>query len=58
MHLWVRLLNKLKPDNYSKTDGVNVADRWRGRLCSYLGRSDGNVVEMKFKMATYAVMYS
>ncbi|PKM49688.1 MAG: arginase [Firmicutes bacterium HGW-Firmicutes-7] len=37
--MWVKLLFKLKPNNYSKTKGVNVADRWRGRLRSYLGRS-------------------
>ncbi|RDY27971.1 arginase [Lachnotalea glycerini] len=36
--MWVRLPNKSKPYNYSKTKGVNVADRWRGRLRSYLGR--------------------
>jgi hypothetical protein len=37
--LWVRLLDKSKPDNYSKAKDVNVAGRWRGRLHSYLGRS-------------------
>jgi hypothetical protein len=25
--------------NYPETYGVNVADRWKKRLCSYLGRS-------------------
>ena len=40
--LWVRLHSKLKPNNYSRTKDVNVADRWRGRLRSYLGRSHGH----------------
>lgn len=29
--------------NYSEAYGVNVADRWKERLCSYLGRSHGRV---------------
>lgn len=28
---------------YSDLTDVNVADRWRERLCSYLGRSHGRV---------------
>jgi hypothetical protein len=28
--------------NYSETHGVNVADRWKERLYSYLGRSHGH----------------
>ena len=34
----IRLPDKSKSDNYSKLFHVNVADRWRGRLRSYLGR--------------------
>ena len=34
--------------NYTKTDGVNVADRWSERLRSYPGRSHEHV-EMYFK---------
>ena len=41
MFNWVRLPNKLKPQNYSEVDGVNVADRWKERLRSYPGRSHG-----------------
>ena len=33
-----RLPNKSKSNNYSRLFHVNVADRWRGRLRSYLGR--------------------
>ena len=29
--------------NYSEAYGVDVADRWKERLCSYLGRSHGRV---------------
>jgi FtsZ-binding cell division protein ZapB len=29
--------------NYSETYGVNVADIWKERLRSYLGRSHGRV---------------
>lgn len=30
-----------KAQNYSEAYGVNVADRWKERLRSYLGRSYG-----------------
>ena len=33
----VRLQNKLKPNSYPKICGVNVADRWRERLCTLTG---------------------
>lgn len=32
-----------KAPNYPETYGVNVADRWKERLRSYLGRSHGRV---------------
>ena len=35
----VRLLNKLKPNNYTESCMVNVADRWRERNVWYPGRS-------------------
>jgi len=33
--------NNPKSNNYSELTVVNVADRWRERLRSYLGRSHG-----------------
>ena len=41
-HIWgmvyrVRLLNKLKPNNYPKVYCVNVADRWSERLRTLTG---------------------
>lgn len=35
--------------NYSEAYGVNVADRWKERLRSYLGRSRGHA-EMNFEV--------
>ena len=35
----VRLRNKLKPNNYTESCGINVADRWRERNVWYPGRS-------------------
>ena len=35
----VRLLTKLKPNNYTESCGINVADGWRERNVWYLGRS-------------------
>ncbi len=37
--LRIRLLHKLKSNNYSGLTVVNVADTWSERLRSYLGRS-------------------
>ena len=39
LQLRIRLLHKLKSNNYSELVAVDVADRWRERLRSYLGRS-------------------
>ena len=35
----VRLLFKLKPNNYTESCMINEADGWRGRNVWYLGRS-------------------
>ena len=35
----VRLPYKSKPNNYTESCLVNVADRWRERTCEYPGRS-------------------
>ena len=35
----IRLQNKPKSDNYTQSDMINEADRWRGRNVWYLGRS-------------------
>ena len=35
----VRLHSKLKPDNYTESCMINVADGWRERNVWYLGRS-------------------
>ena len=32
-----------KAQNYSEAYGVNVADRWKERLRSYLGRTHGHM---------------
>ena len=39
LYVWVRLLNKSKPNNYTELHTVNVADRWRERNVWYPGRS-------------------
>ena len=41
----VRLLNKSKPNNYTESCMVNVADRWRERNVWYPGRSVRNVLK-------------
>ena len=41
----VRLLHKLKPDNYTEPCMVNVADGWRERDVWYPGRSVRNVLK-------------
>ena len=38
----VRLLDKLKPDNYTESCGINAAGRWRKRNVWYPGRSARN----------------
>ena len=35
----IRLLYKPKSNNYTQSDMINEADRWRGRNVWYLGRS-------------------
>ncbi|RFZ79424.1 arginase [Lacrimispora amygdalina] len=35
----VRLRHKLKPNNYTESCMVYVADRWREGTCEYPGRS-------------------
>ena len=41
----VRLQSKPKPDNYTESRMVNVADRWRERDVWYPGRSVRNVLK-------------
>ena len=41
----VRLRNKLKPNNYTESCGINVADRWRERNVWYPGRSVRNALK-------------
>ena len=41
----VRLHNKLKPNNYTESCVVNVADGWRERNVWYPGRSVRNVLK-------------
>ena len=41
----VRLLTKLKPNNYTESCGINVADGWRERNVWYPGRSVRNVLK-------------
>ena len=38
----VRLPNKPKPNNYTESCGIDVADRWRERNVWYPGRSAWN----------------
>jgi len=35
------IAKQIKAQNYPESYGVNVADRWKERLRSYLGRSHG-----------------
>ena len=35
----VSLLNRMKPNNYTESCMVNVADRWSERMCEYPRRS-------------------
>jgi hypothetical protein len=67
LQLRIRLPNKPKSNNYSELAVVNVADRWRGRLRSYLGRSHGHgkgdiifafMVEIRFVMRSQQRPYS
>jgi len=37
--MWIRLLYKLKSNNYTEMYRVDVADAWRERVYEYLGRS-------------------
>jgi hypothetical protein len=48
LRLRIRLQDKSKSNNYSELVVVNVADAWRERLRSYLGRSHGRVKAMQF----------
>ena len=41
----VRLLTKLKPNNYTESCGINVADGWRERNVWYPGRSVRNALK-------------
>lgn len=45
-----KVAKQTKALNYSEAYGVNVADRWKERLRSYLGRSHGRMetVSMKY----------
>ena len=44
-YMRVRLHNKSKPNNYTESCMVNVADRWRERNVWYPGRSVRNVLK-------------
>nr|DAG31903.1 MAG TPA: hypothetical protein [Caudoviricetes sp.] len=39
---WIRLLDKLKSHSCTESCRVHVADIWRERVRSYLGRSHGH----------------
>ena len=41
----VRLPTKPKPDNYTESCGIDVADRWRERNVWYPGRSVRNALK-------------
>jgi hypothetical protein len=41
----VRLHDKSKPNNYTESCMVDVADRWRERTCEYPGRSVWNALK-------------
>ena len=41
----VRLHDKPKPDNYTESCGIDVADRWRERNVWYPGRSARNALK-------------
>ena len=41
----VRLHNKLKPNNYTESCGINMADGWRERNVWYPGRSVRNALK-------------
>ncbi len=41
----VRLQHKSKPNSYTESCGVDVADRWGERTCEYPGRSVWNVLK-------------
>ena len=45
LYMRVRLHNKSKPNNYTESCMVNVADRWRERNVWYPGRSVWNVLK-------------
>ncbi|EFC96728.1 hypothetical protein CLOSTHATH_05077 [Hungatella hathewayi DSM 13479] len=45
LYMRVRLHNKSKPNNYTESCMVNVADRWRERNVWYPGRSVRNVLK-------------
>jgi len=38
-----KVASQTEAQNYSETYSVNVADRWKERLRSYLGRSHGRM---------------
>jgi len=45
LYMRVRLHNKPKPDNYTESCMVNVADGWRERNVWYPGRSAWNALK-------------
>ena len=45
LYMRVRLHNKSKPNNYTESCMVNVADGWRERNVWYPGRSVRNVLK-------------
>jgi len=59
LQLRIRLLDKSKSNNYTELIAIYVADRWRERLRSYLGRAhgrkkqeSGNTVETRFVVSS------
>ena len=45
LRMRVRLQHKSKPNSYTESCGVDVADRWGERTCEYPGRSVWNVLK-------------
>jgi len=43
IHMLGKVAKQTETLNYPEVYGVNVADRWKERLRSYLGRSHGRV---------------
>ena len=44
-----KVAKQTKAQNYPEAYGVNVADRWKERVRSYMGRSHGRVETISMK---------